>query len=182
MFKVMLCVALAITAVTASTAMADPGLPGTGSGKAEKSAPAPHHGMSLHIKLNSSVSDGQDASFSLTIGKTAGQSVQYISAAIGWSYDGKAPTPYQFANLSNLSPAPAFVYASRHWIKVPGMTTGGVPYTLAGKVKVANRGTDNMGDATFFCVQATVMATYPGMPNATWYEQSNISCSQYSVR
>jgi hypothetical protein len=182
MIKKMLGLAALIAALTATAASADPGLPGTPKSKpVAKSAPA-HHGMTVHIKLNGDVTDGKNAHFTLLATRTGGTNAWFMIGAIGWSYDGNAPTRYQIASLDGLEPNLGFVDLDRQWIRLgTAIKNDGAQFSLNGDVLVPNRTKDNHPNARMFCIQAWIVGEIPGKPNATWYEKSNLACSYYKV-
>ncbi len=186
MFKKMLLLTttVAVAALAASAALASPPQPPSPHNPQTAAAPSKaHHGMTIRLKLNSTVSDGQNAQFSLTIAKHAGQSAQYVIAGIGWSFDGREPESFQYASLDNLTSsqgAVQYVDQAKHWMRVGSLNVGNV-YHVDGQVAVPDRGQMKATSAQFFCVTAYVYSSVPGHANARWGEQSNMACSQYSV-
>jgi hypothetical protein len=182
MIKKMLGLVALIAALTATTASADPGLPGTPKSKpVAKSAPA-HHGMTIGLKLNEVVTDGKPAHFDLHIRRTGGTNAWFMTAAIGWSYDGNAPTRYQIATVDNLAPDLGFIYADSQWIRLGTVVkNNGVQFDLGGDVLVPDRAKDGHPYARMFCIQAVIVAEIPGKQNAGWYEKSPLRCSYYKV-
>lgn len=139
--------------------------------------PVVHHGLSITLKLDPTVRDGQTATWLLTIKKTGGDTAKYVTAAIGWSYDGH---PGQWmAQLSDLQPMPvSFLDRSRHWFRV-GDLGNGASWQIGGLVQVPDRKDVKGSQPSFFCLQAAVHSAGPGQVG--WMEYSQVACAQYSV-
>ena len=177
---------LAIVAITAPAALAQSPAPpfGTKSGPATKPVKPiqANHGLLISIRLNAAIFDGEDAAFSLRVENAGNSAIRYTAVAVGWSFDGQKPGG--FAELNDLPGGTVFTDLDRHWIKSGTLPQGGV-FSLQGKVRVADRSdfpAKAGRDATFFCITVAVRGSYPGKPNAKWYELSKPDCRQYSVK
>lgn len=158
----------------------------------------PHHGLNLKIRLNAKVVDGTPAAFFATVTKN-GEPLQFASAAVVISFDGQGQRFNAEVTKATLGPdnnskgMPVdFVDLGRQWVRL-GTLNSGKAYKLTGLVAVTDRSkpvsltgavlakTPDLKDTMFFCVQLIIRGAYPGMPTATWTEESQINCRQYSV-
>lgn len=150
--------------------------------------PATHHGVNVVLTLDPEVTDGRDAAFTLGIRKTGGPIANFTVTAIGWSFDGQPSTMFvpkagqMSLTKSGVTYPPRFVDIEKNWIRT-GPLMAGVVVEIQGKVTVSDRqkvaGLNVVPN--FFCIQAVLRSDSPGAPKATWYEVSNMACSQYSV-